>query len=114
VTSWKKSAFKAIGIDTPIEHDERYRQADEYLRVLYKLWEGSWSDDAIVEDVENDTYINPIKYDRLTIMGSTSIWRRGISWTLLLKEHHSCFRQALLRTLPCSPFNLMCLPINAP
>lgn len=36
VTSWKKAAFKAIGIDTPIEHDERYLQADEYLRVLYK------------------------------------------------------------------------------
>jgi alkanesulfonate monooxygenase SsuD/methylene tetrahydromethanopterin reductase-like flavin-dependent oxidoreductase (luciferase family) len=54
VTSWKKSAFKAIGIDTPIEHDERYRQADEYLRVLYKLWEGSWSDDAIIKDVAND------------------------------------------------------------
>lgn len=36
VTSWKKSAFKAIGLDNPIEHDERYRQADEYLRVLYK------------------------------------------------------------------------------
>lgn len=36
VTSWKKAAFKAIGLDTPIEHDERYLQADEYLRVLYK------------------------------------------------------------------------------
>lgn len=36
VTSWKKAAFKAIGIDTPIEHDQRYEQADEYLRVLYK------------------------------------------------------------------------------
>jgi len=59
VTSWKKSAFKAIGIDTPIEHDERYRQADEYLRVLYKLWEGSWSDDAIIKDVLNDAYIDP-------------------------------------------------------
>ncbi|RMZ81105.1 hypothetical protein DV738_g2442, partial [Chaetothyriales sp. CBS 135597] len=46
VTSWKKAAFKAIGLDTPIEHDERYAQADEYLRVLYKLWEGSWSDEA--------------------------------------------------------------------
>jgi alkanesulfonate monooxygenase SsuD/methylene tetrahydromethanopterin reductase-like flavin-dependent oxidoreductase (luciferase family) len=37
VTSWKKAAFKAIGLDSPIEHDERYRQADEYLRVLYKF-----------------------------------------------------------------------------
>lgn len=36
VTSWKKAAFKAIGLDNPIEHDERYAQADEYLRVLYK------------------------------------------------------------------------------
>ncbi len=36
VTSWKKAAFKAIGLDSPIEHDERYLQADEYLRVLYK------------------------------------------------------------------------------
>jgi alkanesulfonate monooxygenase SsuD/methylene tetrahydromethanopterin reductase-like flavin-dependent oxidoreductase (luciferase family) len=59
VTSWKKSAFKAIGLDNPIEHDERYKQADEYLRVLYKLWEGSWSPNAIIKDVENDAYIDP-------------------------------------------------------
>lgn len=36
VTSWKKAAFKAIGLENPIDHDERYRQADEYLNVLYK------------------------------------------------------------------------------
>ncbi|PVH93710.1 Nitrilotriacetate monooxygenase component A/pristinamycin IIA synthase subunit A [Periconia macrospinosa] len=59
VTSWKKAAFKAIGLDTPIEHDERYAQADEYLRVLYKLWEGSWSPNAITENIEADEYINP-------------------------------------------------------
>ncbi|KAI5264737.1 bacterial luciferase-like protein [Aureobasidium subglaciale] len=61
VTSWKKAAFKAIGIDTPIDHDERYEQADEYLRLLYKLWEGSWSDDAIIADAKNDTYFDPEK-----------------------------------------------------
>lgn len=59
VTSWKKAAFKAIGIDTPVEHDERYAQADEYMRVLYKLWEGSWSEDAIVADPETDVYFDP-------------------------------------------------------
>jgi len=69
VTSWKKSAFKAIGIDTPIEHDERYRQADEYLRVLYKLWEGSWSPDALVADVENDTYVDPDKVRQINHHG---------------------------------------------
>ncbi|KAF4555400.1 Hypothetical protein D9617_2g053570 [Elsinoe fawcettii] len=61
VTSWKKAAFKAIGLDNPIEHDERYRQADEYLRVLYKLWEGSWSPDAINPDPANDSYADPDK-----------------------------------------------------
>ncbi|KAK7996422.1 hypothetical protein PG989_004462 [Apiospora arundinis] len=61
VTSWKKAAFKAIGIDTPIEHDQRYEQADEYLRVLYKLWEGSWADDAISPDPEHDSYADPDK-----------------------------------------------------
>ncbi|KAL6704540.1 hypothetical protein ACN47E_008169 [Coniothyrium glycines] len=61
VTSWKKAAFKAIGLDTPIEHDQRYAQADEYLRVLYKLWEGSWSDSAITLNAEADEYIDPSK-----------------------------------------------------
>ncbi|KAI9710335.1 MAG: hypothetical protein M1820_002830 [Bogoriella megaspora] len=61
VTSWKKAAFKAIGLDSPIEHDERYVQADEYLRVLYKLWEGSWSEDAINPDPGADIYADPDK-----------------------------------------------------
>ncbi|KAJ9145325.1 Dimethyl-sulfide monooxygenase [Pleurostoma richardsiae] len=61
VTSWKKAAFKAIGLDEPIEHDERYARADEYLRVVYKLWEGSWADDAVRPDPENDSYTDPEK-----------------------------------------------------
>ncbi|KAL4887620.1 luciferase-like domain-containing protein [Aspergillus karnatakaensis] len=55
VTSWKASGFEAIGI-APIPHDKRYEIADEYLRVCYKLWEGSWADDALVEDRENNIY----------------------------------------------------------
>ncbi|ETI22259.1 hypothetical protein G647_06332 [Cladophialophora carrionii CBS 160.54] len=61
VTSWKKAAFKAIGLDNPIDHDERYLQADEYLRVLYKLWEGSWANDALDPNPEADTYVDPDK-----------------------------------------------------
>ncbi|KZF18924.1 xenobiotic compound monooxygenase, DszA family [Xylona heveae TC161] len=61
VTSWKKAAFKAIGLDEPIEHDQRYAQADEYLRVVYKLWQGSWADDAVVADESSDTYTDPEK-----------------------------------------------------
>lgn len=35
VTSYKVAAFKAIGLEVPA-HDERFRQADEYLEVVYK------------------------------------------------------------------------------
>ncbi|KAI2471843.1 nitrilotriacetate monooxygenase component A [Annulohypoxylon bovei var. microspora] len=69
VTSWKKAAFKAIGLENPIEHDERYLQADEYLRVLYKLWEGSWADDAISPDPENDSYADPDKIRNINHKG---------------------------------------------
>ncbi|KAF2127041.1 HK97 family phage prohead protease [Dothidotthia symphoricarpi CBS 119687] len=48
---WMTGGSFAIGIDTPIEHDERYAQADEYLR----------ADDAITENGENDEYIDPSK-----------------------------------------------------
>ncbi|KAL3437527.1 luciferase-like domain-containing protein [Aspergillus tetrazonus] len=69
VTSWKKAAFKAIGLDSPIEHDERYRQADEYLRVLYKLWEGSWAPDAVSPNPETDSYADPDKIRQINHKG---------------------------------------------
>lgn len=69
VTSWKKAAFKAIGLDSPVEHDQRYAIADEYMDVVYKLWESSWSDEAIEEDVDNDTYANPDKVRQINHHG---------------------------------------------
>ena len=47
VTSYLDSAARNFGLDTQIEHDERYNIAHEYLDVVYKLWEGSWRDDAV-------------------------------------------------------------------
>ncbi|PVH80444.1 putative dibenzothiophene desulfurization enzyme A [Cadophora sp. DSE1049] len=57
VTSFKESASEALGLRY-IQHDKRYEIADEFLRSLYKLWEGSWADDALVEDRENGIYAN--------------------------------------------------------
>lgn len=57
VTSYLDSAARNFGLDTQVEHDERYRIADEYLNVVYKLWEGSWRDDAVVD--HGDTYARP-------------------------------------------------------
>lgn len=47
VTSYLNSAARNIGLAKQAGHDERYDIADEYLQVLYKLWEGSWEDDAV-------------------------------------------------------------------
>jgi long-chain alkane monooxygenase len=61
VTGYLDSAAKAMGLAGQIEHDRRYDQADEYLEVLYKLWEGSWEDDAVIEDRANRIYAQPEK-----------------------------------------------------
>ena len=49
VTSYLDSAARNFGLNTQVEHDERYRIADEYLTVAYKLWEGSWRDHAVLD-----------------------------------------------------------------
>lgn len=59
VTSYLESAAKNHGLDTQIEHDERYRKAEEYMEVVYKLWEGSWKDDAVVKDGDRNVYAEP-------------------------------------------------------
>ncbi|MGO3361753.1 MAG: LLM class flavin-dependent oxidoreductase [Corynebacterium sp.] len=47
-------------LDT-FDHDARYDHADEYLEVLYKLWEGSWEDDAVLADPLTGVYTDPSK-----------------------------------------------------
>uniref|UniRef100_A0A7C2BAS7 LLM class flavin-dependent oxidoreductase n=1 Tax=Pseudomonas graminis TaxID=158627 RepID=A0A7C2BAS7_9PSED len=61
VTGYLDSAARAMGLTEQIEHDRRYDQADEYLEVLYKLWEGSWEDDAVIEDRQARIYAQPEK-----------------------------------------------------
>ena len=61
VTSYLPNAARNFGLDGEVEHDTRFEIADEYLDVLYKLWEGSWDDDAIVADRENNVFADPAK-----------------------------------------------------
>ncbi|CAG9996781.1 unnamed protein product [Clonostachys byssicola] len=68
VTSWKESASKAVGLPL-VDHDKRYDDADEYIRLLYKLWEGSWADDALKEDIESGVYTDNTKVRRIVHRG---------------------------------------------
>lgn len=59
VTGYLDSAARAIGQDNQLLHDERYDRAEEALEVLYKLLEGSWSDEAVVNDKQRRVYADP-------------------------------------------------------
>lgn len=61
VTSFGSTGTKAVGLGNSRGHDERYDVADEYMELLYKLWEGSWEDDAAVRDSEAQIFADPDK-----------------------------------------------------
>lgn len=61
VFAGKMMHSEQIGISARINHDKRYEMADDYLRALYRLWEGSWSNDAVKFDVAYDVYAGPAK-----------------------------------------------------
>ena len=61
VTGYLDSAARAIGLKGQIAHDDRYDLADEYMSLVYKLWEGSWDDDAILGDKTRGVYADPTK-----------------------------------------------------
>ncbi|AVO56644.1 LLM class flavin-dependent oxidoreductase [Pseudomonas chlororaphis] len=69
VTGYLDSAAKAMGLSEQAEHDRRYDQADEYLEVLYKLWEGSWENDAVINDREQRIYARPEKVHKVEHKG---------------------------------------------
>jgi FMN-dependent oxidoreductase (nitrilotriacetate monooxygenase family) len=61
VTSYLQSAAVNLGLDTQISHDDRYEIAEEFLEVCYKLWEGSWEEDAVVRDPVRGVFTDPSK-----------------------------------------------------
>src|SRR5471030_1702388 len=69
VTGYLDSAARAMGLTEQIAHDERYDRADEYLDVTYKLWEGSWEDDAVVRDRSARVFADPQKIHKVNHHG---------------------------------------------
>ena len=69
VTSYLPNAGLNFGLDGLPSHDERYDLADEYLDVVYKLWEGSWEDDAVLRDTELGIYADPAKVHPINHVG---------------------------------------------
>src|SRR5258708_15958099 len=65
-TGYLDSAARGAGKDKKTAHDDRYDVADEYMEVVYKLWEGSWEYDAALRDRIRGTVADPPNVHRLT------------------------------------------------
>jgi FMN-dependent oxidoreductase (nitrilotriacetate monooxygenase family) len=65
VTGYLDSAARAVGLTGQMAHDDRYDLADEYMSLVYKLWEGSWEDGAVLNDRERGIYADPAKVHRI-------------------------------------------------
>jgi long-chain alkane monooxygenase len=69
VTNALANGSRNFGLDDLTEHDERYSWAQEYLEVVYKLWEGSWEDDALIKDTANGIHADPGKIHKINHRG---------------------------------------------
>eukprot|EP01036_Dinobryon_divergens_P056895 gene56895-75977_t len=61
VTGYLDSAARAVGLSGQTAHDDRYDLADEYMALVYQLWEGSWADDAVRRDRASGVYADPAR-----------------------------------------------------
>jgi len=67
--TWRRPSARHVGLDGLTAHDERYAWADEYVDVTYKLWEGSWEEDALVQDRATGIHSDLDKVHRINHVG---------------------------------------------
>ncbi|MBU8816708.1 LLM class flavin-dependent oxidoreductase [Mycolicibacterium goodii] len=59
VTSALDSSARAFGLRAQFDHDERYERAEEFLEVVFGLWERSWQIESLTPDRGDDVYLDP-------------------------------------------------------
>ncbi|HCL59134.1 MAG TPA: LLM class flavin-dependent oxidoreductase [Acinetobacter sp.] len=69
VTGYLDSAQRLIGENGLKDHDLRYEQAEEFLQLCYKFWEGSWEDDAVLKDKQQRIFTDPAKVHQVNHQG---------------------------------------------
>lgn len=69
VTGYLDSAARAVGLPVQVPHDERYDWADDYLDTVYRLWEGSWEDNAVLADRAKGVFTDPSRVHRVKGVG---------------------------------------------
>ena len=69
VTGYLDSAARGMGSAVQPDHDGRYEVADEYMAVVYQLWEGSWEEGAVLRDKAGGIFADPAKIHRVKHSG---------------------------------------------
>ncbi|MBF0817173.1 LLM class flavin-dependent oxidoreductase [Microbacterium paludicola] len=69
VPSGLENSFRNMNFDQMPTYEERYARADEYLKVVFSLWEGSWEMDAVVRDAARGIYADASKIYRINHRG---------------------------------------------
>ncbi|MGW9113090.1 NtaA/DmoA family FMN-dependent monooxygenase [Microbacterium sp. NPDC055683] len=69
VTSFLPGAGRNLGHDGLPSHEERYGRAEDYVTAVFKLWEASWEDDAVVADRVRGVYADPSKVHTIDHVG---------------------------------------------
>ncbi|TCM60260.1 FMN-dependent oxidoreductase (nitrilotriacetate monooxygenase family) [Acinetobacter calcoaceticus] len=69
VTGYLDSAERLIGQKGLKDHDLRYAQAEEFLSLCYKFWEGSWQSDAVLKDKQQRIFSDPTKVHAIDHQG---------------------------------------------
>lgn len=62
-TGTADTAVQGFGVDM-VGHDERYVMADEFMHVVYKLWEEAWEEGALERD-KDGRFADPSKVHRI-------------------------------------------------
>lgn len=68
VTSWSEQEAHNFGLETHVEHGLRYRRAEEFVDVVFGLWD-SFEDDAFIRDKAGGRYFDPAKVHDLNHRG---------------------------------------------
>lgn len=91
VTTSNPEAALNFGLDDELDHEERYKRAEEFHQVVTGLWD-SFADDAFVRDVESGIYFDPQKLKRLdhkgpslSVRGPLNVARPPQGWPVIVQ-----------------------------
>ncbi|MBS0560538.1 MAG: LLM class flavin-dependent oxidoreductase [Proteobacteria bacterium] len=91
VTTSNPDAALNFGLAEHVEHDERYRRAEEFHQVVTGLWD-SWADDAWLRDQESGLFFDPAKLHvlnhkgpSLSVRGPLNIARPVQGWPVIVQ-----------------------------